>query len=284
MSKQSKLELEKAAIKNYLLPFLNLHKQHPFLPGAQNIKGQSAFIGIEESELGEFRQGYQKVCKTAALDLLKEDEVIENISKLPFNSTDAVMVVGDSHADDLQGWFEIFRHLLEIGVDDASFKVLNNAVYGSTSVDVLRRIDRDLSLAKPEWVIIALGSHDAQMLHGIGDRSLVSLAEFYENISTIESMIQEVTPNPIIWVTPPPAVTELMEDMPMFSGVLYEKKLAPYREVMAGKSGYVVDPMGKRMGRPAEAWNYLPDGFHLSLSGHIETVKWLLRALTSEQK
>lgn len=279
MSRQTKLELELAAIKNYLLPFLNLHKQYPFLPGAQNIKGQSAFIGIDELALADFRQSYKNVCKIAALDLLKEDEIIENVSRLPFNTTDTIMVVGDSHADDLQGWFEIFRHLLEIGVDEASFKILNNAVYGSTSVDVLRRIDRDLSLNKPEWVIIALGSHDAQMLHGTGDRTLVSLAEFYENISTIESMIQEVTPNPIIWVTPPPVVTELMEDMPMFSGVLYERKLAPYREVIAGKSGYIIDPLGNRMGRPAEAWNYLADGFHLSTSGHIETVKWLLRGL-----
>jgi lysophospholipase L1-like esterase len=279
MTSKNKLDLELAAVKNYLLPYLNLHKHHPFLPGAKNIKGQAAFIGLTENELAEHRQTYSKNARLAALDLLKREDVIEFVQMLPFQATDTIMVVGDSITDDLQGWFEIFRFVLEIGVDDAAFRLKNEAVYGSTSVDVLRRIDRDLDILKPDWVIIALGSVDAQRFHGTGDRTLVSLAEFYENISTMESMVAEVTDNPIIWITPPPAITELMQDMPLFGGLLHEADLGAFREVVSGKSGYVVDPHGRRMGSPANAWNYMPDGFHPSIAGHCETVVTLLRSL-----
>jgi hypothetical protein len=278
-----KKELEIAAVKNYLAPYLNLHKVFPLLPGALTLKGQAAFIGLEESELKELRQSYEEISKSAALELLKDDIVMQNIGKLPFETTDRIMVVGDSTADDMQGWFEIFKHTLQIGVDDAEFTFLNSAVYNSTSLDVLRRIDRDLAIYKPDWVIVSVGCHDAEKLHGVGEhRTLVSLAEFWENVAAMESMISEVTQNPIIWMTPPPVITELMQDMPLFNGVIHESDLAGFRELVAGKSGYVVDPYGTRMGYPPNAWNFLADGFHASLAGHIETVKVLLQTLASE--
>jgi len=277
MSNKSK-ELEVAAVKNYLLPFLNLEKQYPLLPGAGNLSGQAAFIGISQDDLAEARQQYRSVTKTAALDLLKQQEVIDGLEAIPFGKDDTIMVIGDSLTDDLQGWFEVFRHVVQIGLDDSGHKLVNAAVYGSTSVDVLKQIDRNLALHKPDWVLVAIGSVDAQRLHGTGERTLVSLADFYENVSTIESMIAEITRKPVIWITPPPPISELMNDMPLFNGVLYEEDLARYREVIAGKAGIIVDPYGRRMGQPPEAWHYLPDGFHPSLSGHLETVKWLLRS------
>lgn len=274
-------ELELAAIRNYPAPYLNLHKSFPLLPGAKTLQGQAAFIGIDQKELAELRQSYSKNTKNAALEILKDDVMLGFVEKIPFQKTDKIMVIGDSLTDDLQGWFEIFGHVLSIGVDDAEFGFVNTAVYNSTSLDALRRIDRDLDIHKPDWVIIALGSHDAQKLHGVGEhRTLVSLAEFWENIAAMESMVSEVTKNPIIWITPPPVITELMQDMPLFDGYIEESDLANYRELIAGKNGYVVDPYGIRMGNPAQAWNYLPDGFHLSLSGHTETVKTLLQTLS----
>src|SRR5690606_33411695 len=182
-----KKELEIAAVKNYLAPYLNLHKVFPLLPGAQTLRGQAAFIGLEESELKELRQSYDQSSKTAALELLKDDIVMQNIEKIPFKTTDKIMVVGDSTADDMQGWFEIFKHILQIGVDDADFTFINAAVYNSTSLDALRRIDRDLAIYKPDWVIISVGSHDAEKLHGVGEhRTFVSLAEFWENVAAME--------------------------------------------------------------------------------------------------
>lgn len=281
MSKKNK-ELEIAAVKNYLLPYLNLHKQHPLLPGAQTLVNQAAFIGISESELSAARKNYQKITKTAALDILKDEDIIDVINNLPFKDDQTIMVIGDSITDDLQGWFEIFRQVIEIGADTTGLRFINAAVYNSSSVDAMRHAYRTLSLHQPDWVIIALGSLDAQRLHGSTNRTMVSLAEFWENISTIESMAMQQTSNPIIWLTPPSVVSELMEDMPLFDGVVYEADLSQYREVIAGKNGFVVDPLGSRLGQPAEAWNFMPDGFHPSLTGNVTTVKTVIKALTAE--
>lgn len=283
MAKQTKRELELAAIKNYLIPYLNLHKQHPLLPGAKTLHGQAAFIGIDEKELGEARQHLLKLVKTAALDLLKDADITDLLDKLPFSNGDVILVIGDSTTDDLQGWFEIFRQVVEIGKGEADIRFSNAAVYGSTTSDALRRVYRDITLSKPSWVIIALGSIDAQRLHGASDRTLTSLADFWENLNSIETIVRETTTNPIIWITPPPVITELMEEMPLFEGTISESDLSDFREVIAGKAGYMIDPMGMRMGDPPQAWNYLADGFHPSVSGHTETVKAVLRVLTSDQ-
>lgn len=284
MTKKNEKESEIAAIKNYLLPFLNLHKQHPFLPGARNIKGQAAFIGISESDLSDARQNYIKTAKNAALELLKQDEIIEGIQEMPFRDGETVMVIGDSLTDDTQGWFEILKYVFDLEREDKNLVFINSAIYGSTSIDCLRRLDRDLALHNPDWVIFAIGSIDAQYLRGTGERTMVSIAEFYENILTMESMASEVSQNPLIWVTPPEPITELMEDMPLFQGVLHERELSQFREVIAGKPGYVVDPKGIRFGQPAEAWNYLADGFHPSIAGHSETVKWFIRTLSTQKR
>lgn len=282
MSKKVR-DLELTAIKNYLLPYLNLEKRHPFLPGASTLKGHASLIGIDEAELSELRNGYKKTVKKTALDLLDNQDTIDSLTELPFKSDDSIMLIGDSLSDDLQGWFEILDVILNVGIDEARFKMINRAVYGNTSLDALRQADRNLEVYKPDWVIVALGSLDAQRLHASPNRNLVSMAEFFENISSLEQMISEVTPNPIIWLTPPPVIEELMVDMPLFEGSIRESDLNQYREIIGGKSGFVIDPYGRRMGSPnADAWNYLPDGFHLSLSGHTVTVQWILRTLSTQ--
>jgi hypothetical protein len=53
--------------------------------------------------------------------------------------------------------------------------------------------------------------------------------------------------------------------------------------VISGKAGYVIDPVGERMGRPGDAWNYLPDGLHPSPAGHVQTVRYFVKALTSKK-
>jgi hypothetical protein len=56
------------------------------------------------------------------------------------------------------------------------------------------------------------------------------------------------------------------------------------REILTGKKGYIVDPLGSRMGEEEpEAWNYLSDGLHPSISGHTNTVKEVLRHLTQTE-
>jgi lysophospholipase L1-like esterase len=277
--KKSKQELEKEAIKDYLAGFLNLEKRFPLLPGARSTEHVANFIGLSKQELVDARITLDEQAEQAAQELLKDEQIQKYITRLPFKRGDKLVVIGDSISDDLQGWFEILRHLLETGRPDLELEFSNAAVEGDTSFDALRRLNRSVIHAAADWVFVALGSYDAMRLHPLPDRTHVSLTEFWENMNAIEAVISETTKNPPVWITPPPVMTELMQKIALFDGFVHNEDLMQYREVTSGRKGYVIDPKGVRMGQPPEAWNYLADGFNCSLAGHVSTTQTLLKTL-----
>lgn len=284
---------EKEVIEQYLLQFLNLEKRHPLLPGIENEKALADLIGIDQQDFKKARDRFAANAKEAAVELLEDPEIAEWIENLPFEEGDTIVALGDSLTDDLQGWFNIFQHVLEIGLEDRGFTFINSGVSYDTSTDALKRLNRDVLDHEPDWVIVALGTFDAQRLHVSPDRPLVSLADYWENLNTIESTVSELTDNPLIWLTPPPVITEMLQDVRLFNFDIYEEDLSSIREILTGKKGYIVDPLGERMHSDEEQqvqedeeeytgpapWNYLSDGLHPSLSGHNNTVKELIRYL-----
>lgn len=280
MAEHKASESEKEALEKYLLQFLNLEKRFPLLPGIQNTEAMAGLMGLDKDEFQKLRDRYKQNAKEAALELLEDDEVTEWIDHLPFDKDDTIVALGDSITDDLQGWFGILQQILEITVPEANFTFVNSGVSYDTSSDAIQRFNRDVINHDPDWVIVALGTFDAQRLHVAPNRTLVSLAAFWENINTIESAVEEITDNPIIWITPPPVITQMLQQMRLFDYDIFEEDLKQFREVLTSKTGYIVDPLGKRMGEDEpEAWNYLSDGLHPSLSGHVNTVKKILETL-----
>jgi len=277
---------EKEVLEKYLLQFLNLEKRFPLLPGINNTEAVAHLMGLEEEELLKLRNRFEQNAKEAAQELLKEDEVLEWLEDLPFEEGDTIVALGDSMTDDLQGWFNIFKQVLEIALPDTDFTLINSGVSYDTTSDALKRLNRDVLAHEPDWVIVALGTFDAQKLHVEPTRPLVSLADYWENTKTIEEAIKEVTDNPLIWISPPPVITEMLQKIRLFDFDIFEEDLQNIREILSGKQGYIVDPMGSRMSSDGEveAWNYLSDGLHPSLSGHVNTVRELLRHLTQSKK
>lgn len=299
MSDYKASEEEKEVLEKYLLQFLNIEKRFPLLPGIENEEAVAGLMGLEVEEMQKLRDRFAANAKEAAIELLEDPEIAEWIEGLPFEQGDTIVALGDSITDDLQGWFNIFQHVLEIGLDDANFTFINSGVSYDTSTDALKRLNRDVLDHDPDWVIVALGTFDAQRLHVAPNRPLVSLAAYWENLNTIEEAVSEVTENPLIWLTPPPVITQMQQQIRLFHFDLFEEDLAKIREILTSKKGYIVDPMGTRMDDEEEriskeeeeeleedeteegpaAWNYLSDGLHPSLSGHTKTVKELIRFL-----
>ncbi len=274
-------EKEKEALEKYLLQFLNIEKMFPLLPGIKNEDSVAGLMGIDLEELESLRELFRENAKKAALELLKEDEVLEWIDEIPIKNNETIVAFGDSATDDLQGWFEIFKNALEITVPEADFTFINAGISNNTTTDALRRMSRDVLSHEPDWVIVSLGLFDSQRLSFAPNRTLIPLSETWENITTIEDAIATVTDNPPIWITPPPVIPGLLEKMELFEFDIEEKDLSSIREILTGKKGYIVDPLGKRMGSPPEAWYYLSDGINPSLSGHVNTVKDLLKSLAT---
>ena len=276
---------EKEALEKYLLQFLNIEKHFPLLPGISNNEAIAGLMGIDEKELNKLRNHFSESAKEAALELLKEDDITDWLDDLPFNSDDTIVAFGDSATDDLQGWFEIFKNILNIYVQGADFKFINAGITNNTTSEALRRMHRDVLSHEPDWVIVSLGTFDTIRPKFMPKRTLHPLSETWENLATIGDAIKTVTENPPIWISPQPVIPGLLDEMDLFDFDINEQDLSQIRQILLGKVGYIVDPLGKRMGNPPEAWYYLSDGINPSLSGHVNTVRELIKTLaTAEEK
>jgi lysophospholipase L1-like esterase len=281
MSEHKATDKEKEALEKYLLQFLNLEKHFPLLPGIKNEESIAGLMGISVDELQNLRSLFAENAKESALELLKEEDVLEWVDQLPFEKDDTIVAFGDSSTDDLQGWFEILKNVLDITIEGADFKFINAGLSYNTTSEALRRMNRDVLSHEPDWVIVNLGTFDAIRPYYFKNRTLIPLSESWENLSTIEDAIATVTDNPPIWITPTPIIPGLLDEMELFDFDIKDQDLASVREVITGKKGYIVDPLGHRMGNPPEAWYFLSDGINPSLSGHTNTVKELLKSLAT---
>ena len=277
---------EKEALEKYLIQFLNIEKQYPLLPGINNNDSLAGLMGLETREFLKLREMFSQNAKEAALELLREDDVTDWVDQLPFKNNDTIIALGDSATDDLQGWFNIFSDILNITVPEADFTFVNAGISNNTTSEALRRLHRDVLSYQPDWVIINLGLFDAIRPYFTQNRTLLPLSETWENLTTIEDAVKTVTDNPPIWISPQPIIPGLLSEMELFDFDIDEKDLSQIRQILLGKSGYIVDPLGRRMGNPPEAWYFLSDGINPSLSGHVNTVRELIKTLatTKERK
>ena len=280
MSQKKASAEEREIMEQFMLPFFHLHKRAALFPGKNNPEAEANLFGLTIEELETYRKNYDENARQAALEVLKDDEIVDVLDKLPLDGEETIVAFGDSNTEDDQGWFSILRHILEINIENPNFTFINSGVAYNTTAEALRRLDRDVVLHEPDWVIVALGTFDAQRLNIAPDRTLLPLSETWENIEAIQTVLEQRVENPLIWITPAPVITEMLEENLLYDFTIEEEDLDPIRELIAGKRGAIVDSTGRRMGKEnPQAWNYLPDGLHHSLSGHIETVKAIIKKL-----
>ena len=271
---------EKNVVEQFLVPFFHLNKRVPLFPGKNEKLAEAKLFGLTEEELALTRKKLSDSAKQAALELLKEEEINDLIEKLPFDGSETIVALGDSTTEDDQGWFSMLQYILEISVDVADFTFINAGVSGDTTSDALRRLDRDVLIHEPDWVFVALGTNDSQRLNILPSRTLHPLSETWENLNAIQDILAENVENSIIWITPAPVLTTLMDAHPLHEFTIQPTDVAHINELVSGKLGGIVDPKGVRMGEDEpKAWNYLTDGINHSLSGHINTTREVLRTL-----
>ncbi len=280
MAQKKASEEEKGILEQFMLPFYHVSKRMPLFPGKNNLKSEAGLFGISEEELREYRKNYNENAHQAAIEILKDDEIVDCLDKIPMDGEETIVAFGDSNTEDAQGWFTILKHVLETSVEKANFKFVNAGVSYNTTAEALRRLDRDVIVHEPDWVIVALGTFDAQRLNIAPDRTLLPLSETWENIESIQMALEERVKNPLIWITPAPVIHEMLDENLLYDFTIQPKDLGQVQELISGKQGAIIDPRAKRMGDDnPQAWNYLPDGLHHSLSGHSETVKAIIKKL-----
>jgi lysophospholipase L1-like esterase len=280
MAKKKATEEELGVLIQFMIPFYHASKRVQLFPGKNNEEAEAGLFGITDEELKKYRENFDENARHAALEILKDDDIVDCLDKLPMDGEETIIAFGDSITEDDQGWFAILKHVLEISTEDADFNFINAGVSYNTTAEALRRIDRDVVVHEPDWVIVGLGTFDAQRLNIAPDRTLLPLSETWENVETIQTVLESRIENPIIWITPAPVLNEMLEENLLYDFTIKPEDLSLVQDVISGKQGAIIDSSGKRMGKTQpQAWNYLPDGLHHSISGHVETTKAIIKKL-----
>jgi len=271
---------ERGVLEQYKLPFLNISSQFPLYPGKNHAKIEAALLGWTEQELEQARANLKKNARQAALELLKEDEIVDQLDALPFDGEECIAILGDSISLDAQGWVYILSHLIDIGTEKTNVKWINASQAYDTTTDALRRLDRDILVHNPDWVIIALGTFDAQRLAIYPDRTLIPLSDTWENIQAIQDILDQTLEHPLLWVSPAAVISDLLTEHVLYDFCIQPEDLRAVQDIVTGKIGGIVDPKAERMGENGpRAWYYIPDGLHHSLTGHMQTVKEVISTL-----
>jgi lysophospholipase L1-like esterase len=282
MSKKKISEEERGILEQFMIPFYHLSKRISLFPGKNNQSAEASLFGLTEDELNTYRENFDENARHAALEILKDDEIVDCLDKLPMDGEETIVAFGDSITEDAQGWFQILKHVLEISTENPDFKFINAGISYNTTSEAIRRIDRDVIIHEPDWVFVALGTFDAQRLNIAPDRTLLPLSETWENIETIQSVLEARVDNPLVWITPAPVITDMLDENLLYDFTIQPQDLIQVQELVAGKQGAIIDSRARRMGEgEPKAWNYLTDGLHHSLSGHMETVKGIIKKLAS---
>ena len=271
---------ERGVLEQYKLPFLNISSHFPLYPGKNHATIEAALLGWTEQELEQARANLQNNARQAALELLKEDEIVDQLDALPFDGEECIAILGDSISLDAQGWVYILSHLIDIGIEKTNVKWINASQAYNTTTDALRRLDRDVLVHNPDWVIIALGTFDAQRLAIYPDRTLIPLSDTWENIQAIQDILDQTIEHPPLWVSPAAVITDLLTEHVLYDFCIQPEDLRAVQDIVTGKIGGIVDPKAERMGENGpRAWHYIPDGLHHSLTGHMQTVKEVISTL-----
>ncbi|MBU4200234.1 MAG: hypothetical protein KKG09_02340 [Verrucomicrobia bacterium] len=98
-----------------------------------------------------------------------------------------------------QRWPELLKHQLTGRFPDVQWTVINAGVGGNTSREGLARIDADVIRHRPDYVLVEFGGNDATP-----DPSRhVSLEEYENNLTLIQSNIERVSARSLLLTFPP---------------------------------------------------------------------------------
>lgn len=252
------------------------------LPGAAAL-GEATLarlLGTTSNVYEAIRESLAARARTSAEELFAQPGIRAAAERLPFRDDDVIVAVGDSITDDRQSWAEILRNLLNFGCNASRVRLLNAGVSGQSTSDVVSRLLRARQV-EPDWVVVLVGTNDAQRYGPPPGRMRVSLTETARNLQVIREFALSMTPH-VVWMTPPPVIEPrvLADESFRARAVRWlNSDLSAISEQVRSLPEPVVDLQSVFDG-PDLGDLLLADGLHPSLAGQTKIAATLVEQLT----
>lgn len=250
-----------------MLQFFHYEKLLGLMPGMSE-QLMATLNGFSLDDYRAVRAHFAAQARAAAQELLADADFAARVDRLPFAPGSLVVALGDSITDDLQSWFEILRHALDLRRPDDKIALSNAGISGEITTQMLARFFA-IADRKPAWVICFAGTNDARR-HGHRPlKTLVSAAETEQNLAAIRQFGATQTDAQWLWVTPATVVEEQIAADPFLSArqVFWRNDdLRAAADAVRRQSGPIVD-LQPLFGTPANPAYLISDGLHPNLTG-----------------
>jgi acyl-CoA thioesterase I len=220
--------------------------------------------------------------RSAAEALLADALFAERVDRLPFAPGALVIAIGDSRTDDLQSWFEILRHLLDLRRPHDRIQLVNAAVSAHTTTQAFGPVNRAVT-QQPAWIICYHGGNDVTRFGSEAANTQVSIEETEKNLTELRRLASVATGLRWVWMTQTPIDEQRMEGTPEFQFGQVAWRNADIEKVnafLSQLSDPVVD-LHAAFGDPVSSPLLGPDGVHASLAGHALIAKSVVERLSA---
>jgi lysophospholipase L1-like esterase len=185
----------------YELDFMhkyNLHKLIGLLIDDDDLQFIAGMYGVDFRDLERIEQGFQSTIERLA------GELREKVGMKPLSTPCRIAAIGDSISSDRQSWVKILKHLWK---DDGSRFVIDCAISGDTSSDLINRFYDSVLNQDFQWAVLFIGTNDCRELDDDAHIANISLEEYKGNMTYLMKSLLD-RGKKVICVTIPPVDNE----------------------------------------------------------------------------
>lgn len=254
-------------------------KTYFYLPGFQDESFLAAIYGIDVDTYRAIRADFAATARRAAGELLADSAFAAMVDRLPFAPGETVVAIGASTTDDLQSWFEILRHLLDLQRPGNGIELVNAGISGQNTSQALGQMFMNLTY-EPAWILCLLGGNDV-LINGVNaTKTEVSIDETERNLTEMRHLAADRVPH-WVWMTLPPIDEARVDAYPGFqySGVRFRNAdIDQVNQFLRAQPDPVID-LPVAFGDPVGSDLLGPDGVHATLAGQAAIARAVVEQL-----
>ncbi|WJL96937.1 GDSL-type esterase/lipase family protein [Microbacterium sp. ET2] len=245
-------------------------------PPAHQDATVAAMLGIDEGRLASLRLALSDQVEGVADQLLADAAFADDVSRLPFDADERILIVGDSISADAAGWANILAAVLRR--TSPRITVLNRAVPGRTTAETLYSLPFAAPLS-PTHALVMLGTNDTRRLGSRVGARMASPSESERNLGLIrELLIRQLGVRVVTFITPPPADPGPVATRREGGEWNEPEDLAELAAVIRRLDPAAVDLHGAV--RPDDDFFHI-DGLHPFAAGQVEMARVIVRLLAA---
>jgi lysophospholipase L1-like esterase len=249
----------------------NLYKLSGLLIEDDDLQSIARVYGVSLAELAKVDESFQRNIAELAGRL-------PSAKNAPADSPVSILAIGDSITSDRESYVKILNRYWQ---DDPTRRILDSAVSGDTTTDLIKRCYSTVLNRDFNWAVLFIGTNDSLQLDDEMRISVLSLDEYMRNIRFISETLIEKGKT-LIQVTIPPVDNPPLQSYFPDGNYLYTDKhvgqVNDFIRDWAKAKGYQVADLARAV-REQSADVLEPDGLHLNGRGQLILSKLLLELL-----